>query len=69
MDFLVELTAFLRSRWQQWVRPLVIAVLILTGVLVLASGVARVLAPASEDSRMPVSRSDYRHDAAWFNRY
>ena len=69
MDFLLELTAFLRSRWQLWVRPIIIALLIVSSVLALASGVASLLAPASEDSLAPLSRSDYRHDAAFFNRY
>lgn len=69
MDFLLELAAFLSSRWQLWVRPILIALLIAAGVLVLAGAVTSVLTPASEDTLAPLSRNDYRHDTALFNRY
>jgi uncharacterized protein DUF5989 len=70
LDFLIELFAFLRSRWKLWLRPIIIFLLIIGGLLMLANGLlGGGGSPTVEDPVVPFSRSAYRHDAAFFNRY
>jgi hypothetical protein len=70
LDFLVELFAFLRSRRKLWLRPIIIFLLIVGGLLMLANGFLEGgLSPRAEDPVVPFSRGSYRHDAAFFNRY
>jgi hypothetical protein len=70
MDFLVELFAFLRSRWKLWVRPIVTCLLIIGCLLMLANGIVeRLFSPRVDHTLVPFSRSHYRHGAASFNRY
>ena len=70
LDFLVELFAFLRSRRKLWLRPIIIFLLIIGGLLMLANGfLGRGVSPTVEDPVVPFSRDAYRHDAAFFNRY
>lgn len=70
LDFLVELFAFLRSRRKLWLRPIIIFLLIIGGLLMLADGFLEGgFSPTVEDPVLPLSRASYRHDAAFFNRY
>jgi hypothetical protein len=63
VEFLTELAAFLRARWKAWLRPLLIVLLIVGGLL------PGLVASPTRDTLAPVSRDDYRHDGAWVNRY
>jgi len=70
MDFLVELFAFLCSRWKLWVRPIVACVLIIGCLLMLANGfLERLFSHRAYNTPVPFSHGHYRHDAASFNRY
>lgn len=70
MDFLAELFVFLRSHWKLWLRPIIIFLLIVGGLLTLADGFPESFFPHRvDDTLVPLSRGDYRHDAALFNRY
>jgi hypothetical protein len=70
MDFLVELFAFLRSRWKLWLRPIIIFLVLVGCLLMLANGFLESFFPHRvDDPLVPFSRGDYRHDAAFFNRY
>jgi hypothetical protein len=70
LDFLIELFAFLRSRWKLWLRPIIIFLLIIGGLLMLANGfLGGGFSPTVEDPVVPFSRGAYRHDAAFFKRY
>lgn len=70
LDFLVELFAFLRSRRKLWLRPIIIFLLIIGGLLMLANGfLGGGFSPTVEDPVVPFSRDAYRHEAAFFNRY
>lgn len=70
LDFLVELGAFLRSSWKRWLQPILVFLLVIGGLLLLANALLQ--SPFSlrvDDTSVPFSRSDYRHDSAFFNRY
>jgi Family of unknown function (DUF5989) len=68
--FLVELFAFLGSRWKLWLRPIIIFLFIIGGLLMLSNGLFESFLPhRADDTLVPFSRSDYRHDAALLNRY
>jgi hypothetical protein len=70
LDFLIELFAFLRSRRKLWLRPILIFLLIIGGLLMLANGfLGGGFSATVEDPVVPFSRDAYRHDAAFFNRY
>jgi hypothetical protein len=69
VEFLTELAAFLRARWKAWLRPLLIVLLIVGGLLVLANQLPGLVASPTRGTLAPVSRDDYRHDGAWVNRY
>jgi hypothetical protein len=68
LDFLLELFAFLRFRRKLWLRPILIFLFIIGGLLLLANGFLD-SAFKVNDPVVPVSRGSYRHDAAFFNRY
>jgi hypothetical protein len=70
LDFLIELFAFLRSRWTLWLRPIIIFLLIIGGLLILANGfLGGGGSPTVEDPVIPFSRGAYRHDGAFLIRY
>jgi hypothetical protein len=69
LDFLVELFALLRCRWKLWLRPIIIFLLIIGGLVMLANGFLGGGGSATEDPVVPFSRASYRHDGAFFNRY
>ena len=70
MDFLVELFAFLSSSRKLWLRPVIIFLFVVGGLLMLANGAWDSFLPhRSDETLVPFSRGDYRHEAAWFNRY
>lgn len=70
VGFLAELFAFLRSSRKLWLRPIVIFVFIIVGLLMLANGWFEAFLPhRADDTLVPFSRGDYRHNAALFNRY
>jgi len=70
LDFLLELFAFLRTRRKLWLRPIIIFLLIVGGLLMLANGALEsFLSPRADDPVVPFSRDSYRHDAAFCNRY
>jgi hypothetical protein len=69
LDLVVELCFFLRSRWRVWLRPLIIFLLVIGGLLVLSNGFLATVSPGpTDDTLTPFSRNDYRHDDAFFNR-
>jgi hypothetical protein len=69
MDYLVELLAYLRSRWRLWLPPIIIFLLIIGGLLMLANGFLGSPPHRVDDPLVPFSRGDYRQDAAFLNRY
>jgi hypothetical protein len=69
IDLVVELCFFLRSRWRVWLRPIIILLLVIGGLLVLSNGFLAAVSPGpTDDTLTPFSRNDYRHDDAFFNR-
>lgn len=69
MDLVAEFWFFLRSRWRVWLRPIIIFLLVIGGLLVLSNGfLAANSQDPTDDTLKPFSRNDYRHDAAFFNR-
>jgi len=69
MDFLVEVFILLRSRRKLWLRPIIIVLLIIAGLLMLANGYLESFSPHRvADTLVPFSRGHYRQDAAFFNR-
>jgi hypothetical protein len=68
--FLAELFAFLGSSRKVWLRPVVIFLFIIVGLLMFANGWFEAFLPhRADDTVVPFSRGDYRHDGALFNRY
>lgn len=69
MDLLLELFILLRSRRKLWLRPIIIVLLIIAGLLLLANGHLESFSPHRvDDTLVPFSRGHYRQDAAFFNR-
>jgi hypothetical protein len=69
IDLVVELCFFLRSHWRVWLRPIIILLLVIGGLLVLSNGFLATVSPGpTDDTLTPFSRNDYRHDDAFFNR-
>jgi hypothetical protein len=69
IDLVVELCFFLRSRWRVWLRPIIIFLLVIGGLLMLSNGFLATVSPGpTDDTLTPFSRNDYRHDDAFFNR-